>query len=357
MLRSAIPCYLGNDFNAASLGLRFGMCLKLWDANEWSCVGNKTKVLRKEAAHLNPCDKEAMEALATRQRLLAQARSEETLCTFLAKSVAPFTTGLGNEHPLENGFSFLNPYGLPYLPGSGVKGVVRQAAFELAGGKWGDTKGWCKDMIDVLFGYDSSNTRCRGALAFWDVVPQIEDKSLAVEIMTPHQTEYYKGNQSPHDSGSPIPIPFLTVPPGSSFAFHVACDHRLLRMAQDQDLAESGRWKVLLGSAFEHAFEWLGFGAKTAVGYGAMRLASQAEAIRCEWVEEKIKKLASENHSSEQEMLRGRALANAWSQIEDTALKKRARADIKARWEQQGWWDNPPGKAAKAARRTYAEES
>ncbi|MDE0374093.1 MAG: hypothetical protein OXI73_16345, partial [Rhodospirillales bacterium] len=37
------------------------------------------------------------------------------------------------------------------------------------------------------------------------------------------------------------------------------------------ELAENDRWKRLLRTAFEHAFEWLGFGAKTAVGYGAMR--------------------------------------------------------------------------------------
>jgi CRISPR-associated protein Cmr6 len=34
--------------------------------------------------------------------------------------------------------------------------------------------------------------------------------------------------------------------------------------------SEYAHWKALLQSAFEHAFQWLGFGAKTAVGYGAM---------------------------------------------------------------------------------------
>jgi CRISPR-associated protein Cmr6 len=34
---------------------------------------------------------------------------------------------------------------------------------------------------------------------------------------------------------------------------------------------------VLLTEAFEHAFEWLGFGAKTSVGYGAMGRNTQAE--------------------------------------------------------------------------------
>ena len=95
-----------------------------------------------------------------------------------------------------------------------------------------------------------------------------------VEIMTPHQSHYYQGKDvagstNPHDSGSPNPISFLTVPPKSQFAFHVLCNNaRLEHLAPD--LANNDRWKALLTEAFEHAFAWLGFGAKTSVGYGAM---------------------------------------------------------------------------------------
>ena len=35
-------------------------------------------------------------------------------------------------------------------------------------------------------------------------------------------------------------------------------------------LLENDQWKLLINTAFRHAFDWLGFGAKTAVGYGAM---------------------------------------------------------------------------------------
>ncbi|HWO99019.1 MAG TPA: RAMP superfamily CRISPR-associated protein [Methylococcus sp.] len=79
-----------------------------------------------------------MKALADRQTALAATVPAEALLKLEATGVAPFTTGLGNEHPLENGFAFLNPYGLPYLPGSGVKGILRQAARELASGTWGE---------------------------------------------------------------------------------------------------------------------------------------------------------------------------------------------------------------------------
>lgn len=316
---AAVPAYLGKDFSTASPGLRFGMYLPLWGINRrtgellWSTsdvdyavrgqareerpikVENKTSALQ-QACKLTTHDKAAMQALVQRQVHIATATPH--LLTLDAIATAPFTTGLGNEHPLENGFAFLNPYGLPYLPGSGIKGVLRQAARELASGKWGDAHGWSEEkthelehkgkridlsMLDALFGLESDNgstQHVRGALSFWDAIPQIEGNSLTVDIMTPHQGHYYQwkkdkhGNPipvSPHDSGQPNPISFLTLPPGARFAFHVQCDlPHLERLARD--LAADDRWKNLLTAAFEHAFEWLGFGAKTAVGYGAMQV-------------------------------------------------------------------------------------
>ena len=176
-------------------------------------------------------------------------------------------TGLGNEHPLENGFAFLNPYGLPYLPGSGVKGVLRRAAENLVCGDYGDAQGWSQQIIDALFGRetasgDNETSRNRGALMFWDVIPEPAGGQLAVDIMTPHYGDYYQGNATPHDSGQPNPILFLTVPPNSSFEFFVQCDLAAL----PESLKNA--WQTLLESAFRHAFDWLGFGAKTAVGYG-----------------------------------------------------------------------------------------
>src|SRR5690606_38300654 len=108
--------------------------------------------------------------------------------------------------------------------------------------------------------------------------------SLAVDIMTPHQSHYYQqrldrksgDSTSPHESGQPNPISFLTLPPLTRFAFHVQCDvAHMERLAPD--LAHDNRWQQLLAAAFEHAFEWLGFGAKTRVGSGAMQAAAQAE--------------------------------------------------------------------------------
>jgi len=306
MPMAAVPNYLGTDFKHASPGMRFGMYFKLWEAG-WS--KSKDRPLD-DAKRVSPNDLKTMKALLARQQQTFDASAAPAASLRLAAlAIAPFTTGLGNEHPLENGFAFLNPYGLPYLPGSGVKGVLRQAARELASGQWGEKKGWSDEqryyieigvgkerrkialsMLDALFGRETETgdtDHVRGALTFWDVIPQIAPEnpkspdqiSLAVEIMTPHQSHYYQqdayaGSMTPHESGKPNPISFLTVPPGSDFVFHVQCDAaHLVRLAPE--LAQVGqdgspRWKTLLEAAFAHAFKWLGFGAKTAVGYGAM---------------------------------------------------------------------------------------
>ncbi len=89
--------------------------------------------------------------------------------------------------------------------------------------------------------------------------------------MTPHYGDYYKGESTPHDSGQPIPIVFLVVPERAEFSFHLTCDTRRL----PEPLPAT--WQDLMRAAFAHAFDWLGFGAKTAVGYGAMKRDDQRE--------------------------------------------------------------------------------
>jgi len=386
MSRAAVPRYLGDDFSAASPGLRFGMYLNIWTSREdqekeirdWA--GRRSREARelagiletqgmdaaiayardrrnfprlwekndfaardawKNICRLSDNDKAAVEGLRKRQNALLAGKDDAGCMTLFGRSTAPFVTGMGNEHPLENGFSFLWPYGVPYLPGSGVKGVLRQAVRELASGQWGESEWNDKPIVtlkvgkkqvsltamDLLFGLESEGhgkEHFRGVLTFWDVIPEIKGDKLMVEIMTPHQTHYYQKGQPPHDSGMPTPIQFLTVPPGSSFHFHVTCDTlRLQRIAPDLLTEADGapRWKALLTEAFQHAFDWLGFGAKTAVGYGAMETDEDArlkqeqarqEAREQAELEESLKELPGDAAELERARLSG-----AWKETND----------------------------------------
>lgn len=289
---AAVPRYIGDDWETASPGMKFGFYLPLWDADTFKLMKDEHK--RKaysKASTLGQDAKNQLAGLLVRQSALADSYGDSIL-SLSAKSTAPFSTGLGNEHPLENGFSFLNPYGLPYLAGSGVKGVLRQAARELAGLDceyvWDLDSDWNQATIDALFGKEDSDDAQRGALQFWDVIPDL--KVLKVEVMTAHQSHYYQDRKQPHDSGDPNPLNFLAVPEKTDFCFHVVCDRFFLRRLAPE---LENQWQDLLEKAFEHAFEWLGFGAKTAVGYGAMERDLKAE--------ENVKQEAKEAREREKE--------------------------------------------------------
>ncbi|GHU27418.1 hypothetical protein AGMMS50256_07230 [Betaproteobacteria bacterium] len=314
---AAIPQYLGTNFHTTSPGLRFGMYLPIWQS-DWRKEKNTASLLKEKICPLNDIDKKTLTALSDRQTALVQTIAPDTLLIMDAQSIAPFSTGLGNEHPLENGFAFLNPYGLPYLPGSGVKGVLRQAARELAKGEWGDTHGWTEIAISALFGHQADETELvRGALSFWDVIPQLKGDTLAVDIMTPHQSHYYQKGETPHESGQPTPISFLTVPPKSDFVFYVQCDvSHLQRLAPE--LTANERWRDLMSVAFQHAFDWLGFGAKTSVGYGAMQQDEKAAQERKEAIQKQAE--AEQNRvKAEQEAARIAAL-EPWEQTRAQVL-------------------------------------
>lgn len=391
---AAAPEYMGSDFKSASPALRFGMYLKIWDRS-WNKPSDKQPALD-HAVSLNPYDRKVMKAFVDRQQALFDRTGTSGL-QLTSVSVAPFATGLGNEHPLENGFAFLNPYGLPYLPGSSIKGVLRRAAEELAHEAFFKDGIWTLPAIWHLFGFEpwrspenrksaawsewvdgftvspiavekylnaldkqssmsqlgeeilsSSNPlhtlmearqlHVRGALQFWDVMPQIKSKSLTVEVMTPHYSHYYRerehgGGKSPHDSGSPNPILFLTVPPESSFTFHVVCDQKRLERTAPE-LAKDDGWKTLLQGAFEHAFDWLGFGAKTAVGYGSMkRDRAGEEEIQKEREErkrterERAKQAQAEKERKEQEEKRLAELTPVEREV-DTVIRNRQHRDM-----------------------------
>ncbi|MCX7895925.1 MAG: type III-B CRISPR module RAMP protein Cmr6 [Thermoanaerobaculum sp.] len=281
---------------------------------------------------------------ALRSRQVATAAAHQDLIREAVAS-APFTTGLGIEHPLENGFAFLDPYGLPYLPGSGVKGVVRRAAEELALFER-DPKGWSIPAVWWLFGFDANSAffahnsddlpkvvademhawkeayqrhirelnsdgqelftsfctavasaaypkevivhalrgdgkqepihhvHLRGALEFWDVIPEPAQGKLRVDIMNPHYNHYYQEGQPPGDWGNPVPIDFLTLPPGSKFTFIVRFRPPNLWPPEVRRVLEP-QWMKLVSAALEFAWDWQGFGAKTAVGYGRMGAVSK----------------------------------------------------------------------------------
>lgn len=174
-----------------------------------------------------------------------------------------FVTGLGRNHPVENGFAWHHTLGVPFLPGSSVKGVTRAWA-----GQW---LGISEDEMDRIFGPEGEDREKQvGSVIFFDALP-VNPVKLVPDVMTPHYAPYYQGGFAvpPGDWFAPRPIPFLTVAADELFLFALAP-----RRPDD----ERSRTDCLLAVRWlEEALTQVGAGAKTAVGYGRFMRRAAAE--------------------------------------------------------------------------------
>jgi CRISPR-associated protein Cmr6 len=165
-----------------------------------------------------------------------------------------FVSGLGMGHVLETGFVWHKILGVPYLPGSSVKGLIRA---------WADPKkGWSNEDVwnEVKHLFGDSDELGAGRLIVFDALP-VEKPKLEVDIMNPHYAPYYEdktGVTPPADYHSPRPIFFLTVKEGVQFKFSLAP-----RPGAGTPLDVACGFDLL-----KEALENIGAGAKTAVGYG-----------------------------------------------------------------------------------------
>jgi CRISPR-associated protein Cmr6 len=185
--------------------------------------------------------------------------------------------GLGASHPLENGFAFDYVLGVPFLPGSSIKGLARQYSYYEVD----------ETVTETLFGPEQNEEEERrsdagGDVLFFAAYPE-EWPKLNVDIINCHYPGYYGSEPlvdahtdtedrrerkvqrssssklvGPIEYESPIPVFFLTVAKGTSFVF---------RCGSRSGYAENARQALVL---VEKGLKEFGIGAKTALGYGVM---------------------------------------------------------------------------------------
>lgn len=191
--------------------------------------------------------------------------------------------GLGNESIYETSMTLHHVYGIPYIPGSAVKGVVRSYIITELFGK-NDKEELDLEKAEIralktkwfcdLFGCPENSfykKSMKGRIIFFDSLPSSQPK-IKIDIMNPHYAPYYSdssGKTPPADYHNPNPIPFLTVE-DTEFEFIIGVKEI------DNTLLQEGKFlsKTLLSVAFEwmeKALNEHGIGAKTAVGYGYLR--------------------------------------------------------------------------------------
>jgi len=188
--------------------------------------------------------------------------------------------GLGASHPQETSMTLHHIYGIPYIPGSAIKGVTRHWAvlkfaeemsksenikFEkaiekvskaLENGEKMDLK--VEDLefnqLIEIFGTQKQE----GKVIFFDAYP-VGEINLKIDVMNPHYSEYYSKGQPPTDWQNPIPIKFLTVE-NTKFEFYLG-----IKSKNSEGLLDKTK-RLLLEALKEY-----GIGAKTSLGYGILK--------------------------------------------------------------------------------------
>lgn len=168
-----------------------------------------------------------------------------------AKTLGRLAINLGADSTLENSIALNRTYGVPYIPGSALKGLAASYYKK-------HIENYDPKLHADIFG-EGENA---GWVIFYDalLVPN-GNLGLVPDVVTVHHQEYYqKENVPPADWDSPIPIHFLSIV--GSFCVAVSGPDNLVKAAYD-----------ILALALEKE----GIGAKTNSGYGRLQLEGYAK--------------------------------------------------------------------------------
>lgn len=189
------------------------------------------------------------------------SESGARVATFKTKS--PLVIGLGNENVLETSIALHRTYGVPYLPGSALKGLAAAYARLMGSEEWQPGE----EAYQIVFG----NTTSAGYITFLDALykpaeKQAEEYPLRTDVITVHHRDYYKGPDAqkkvapPADWDSPNPVSLLS-----------ARGSYLVALRADPELDNRNGWLDAVLSLLTEALLALGIGAKTSSGYGRMK--------------------------------------------------------------------------------------
>ncbi len=261
---------LSRNMTKGNFGLWYNKYIPLSDAFKASDENGKdTRPVEHYFARYGQMKKNASEIL---DYMLKQKHADmDDFCTgfspdkyeeivIYATLATSLITGIGESHPHEVSMVFDHNMGIPYIPASGIKGIVRFAhtlslipeAIERTvineKGYFNDEDDWT--LNPIMFGTQNN----MGKVVFFDTYPE-KVPDLHVDIMNPHYAPYYSEGKPPADHHNPTPIKFLTVAQGTSFIFRAIAEKK-------ENMPEKVR------TAFIKAITEEGIGAKTAVGYG-----------------------------------------------------------------------------------------
>ena len=173
-------------------------------------------------------------------------------------TTSPLVIGLGNAAPLEVGLSLHRTYGMPFLPGSALKGLCRRMAKRAR-----LSEGECRYLLGT--------TSYASGITFWDawMAPGSRHPFMR-DVITVHHPDYYNSqgkNSFPTDFDDPTPIAFLCVKPNTKFW-----------LALSKPKLWDDQWLTVALQLLRVGLESEGLGAKTNAGYGRFQV--EAAAVR-----------------------------------------------------------------------------
>ncbi|MBS5910519.1 MAG: type III-B CRISPR module RAMP protein Cmr6 [Paenibacillus macerans] len=198
---------------------------------------------------------------------------------FFVSSESPCIIGQGQQTVLETGMALHKTYGVPYIPGTALKGLAAHYCHRYLGAEHPSFR-MDGDSYKVLFGTQQE----AGYIRFFDALPTPETVRTALlpDVMTPHHHQSYNslssdaskrlrpeaeyapvesGANAPRDDDSPIPVPFLSV----------VADFRIMLFCES-DSEEADAWLEIAEQLVLRALKLEGIGGKTNAGYGRMTL-------------------------------------------------------------------------------------
>ncbi|TEB13238.1 type III-B CRISPR module RAMP protein Cmr6 [Pelotomaculum propionicicum] len=221
----------------------------------------------------------------------------------VAEVLGRMAVGLGEESVLETSVALHHTYGVPYIPGSAIKGLAASFARQYLGDDWQvDTPAY-----KTVFG-DPDNA---GYIIFFDALPLPGTGHLYPDVITVHHKDYYqKGNLPPADWDNPNPVPFLS----ATGKYLVA-------------IAGPAAWTNAVFEILQHAFLELGVGAKTSSGYGRLKLKPAPSATDED--QKKADQLIDQIKALKNQEIAGRihAFYEQWKSIAVNAEQKRRIAE------------------------------
>lgn len=188
-----------------------------------------------------------------------------------AKTISPFITGLGSGHPTETGMILDRNTGVPYLPASSIKGVLRLSQAINCADANGDVDENDKRIVKY-FGTTSDVQKAkRGQLIILDAYPE-QVPTLKVDIMNSHFMAYYSRSKDDNDTEhkqpveteNPNPKKFLVVLADEEKKEEIRFVFRCAFIPLEDDFCDEDEVKNM----FKTAFSKIGFGGKTSIGYG-----------------------------------------------------------------------------------------